>query len=237
LAAFGLRVVIFSREVDMSISYYIPRGDSVFLGWANRFMTNLFPSIERFEFPLETYSMLEGLLDCYTSTLAIATNQMTRTVGTVADKNDARKKLESEIRLAVKRFLIANPHVSNKDREDIGLPVYKTTHTPIPVPTTLVKTKVSWPTPGVVEIAFRDSEAEGRAKPYGVHGAELVYGILPAPPKQWNELTHSVIDTRSPIRLSFENDQRCQTIYFAIRWEGSRGDKGPWSDIQSTTIP
>jgi hypothetical protein len=89
----------------------------------------------------------------------------------------------------------------------------------------------------VVKIAFSDAESEGRAKPYGVHGAEFIYGILDTPPTQWNELTLSAFDTRSPLRLSFENSQRRRTLYFAARWENTRGEKGPWSEIQNTSIP
>jgi hypothetical protein len=35
----------------------------------------------------------------------------------------------------------------------------------------------------------------------------------------------------------FENDQRGKTVYFALRWENTRGEKGPWSAIQIAIIP
>jgi hypothetical protein len=62
----------------------------------------------------------------------------------------------------------------------------------------------------------------------------LVCDTLPA---CWDELTHSAIDTNSPFTLSFENDQRGKTVYFAIRWENTRGEKGPCSEILNTIIP
>ncbi|MDR2362267.1 MAG: hypothetical protein LBD91_06005 [Prevotellaceae bacterium] len=32
--------------------------------------------------------------------------------------------------------------------------------------------------------------------------------------------------------------QHCgKTVYFALRWENTRGEKGPWSDIMSATVP
>jgi hypothetical protein len=50
-------------------------------------------------------------------------------------------------------------------------------------------------------------------------------------------LTHSAFDTRSPLKLQFENDLRGKTLYFAMRWENTRGEKGPWSPIMSVIIP
>jgi hypothetical protein len=57
------------------------------------------------------------------------------------------------------------------------------------------------------------------------------------PITRWDELTHSNVDTNSPFTLSFENDQRGKTVYFALRWENTRGEKGPWSGIASAIIP
>jgi hypothetical protein len=31
--------------------------------------------------------------------------------------------------------------------------------------------------------------------------------------------------------------QRGKTVYFALRWENTRGEKGPWSEIMSAIIP
>jgi hypothetical protein len=44
-------------------------------------------------------------------------------------------------------------------------------------------------------------------------------------------------NTRTPYTFPFEYDQRGQTVYFALRWENTRGEKGPWSEIHSTIIP
>ncbi|MDR0728658.1 MAG: hypothetical protein LBF19_00825, partial [Prevotellaceae bacterium] len=77
----------------------------------------------------------------------------------------------------------------------------------------------------------------GRAKPAGVHGAEIAWAILDTPPDDWGALTHSSFDTHTPFRLSFPGDDRGKTLYFALRWENTTGEKGLWSDIQSVIIP
>lgn len=37
--------------------------------------------------------------------------------------------------------------------------------------------------------------------------------------------------------LTFDENQRGKTVYFALRWENTRGEKGPWSQIVSSIIP
>jgi hypothetical protein len=119
----------------------------------------------------------------------------------------------------------------------MGLPIHKTTHTPAREPTTVPEAEVKLPSPGVVEIHFRDAESDRRAKPEGVHGAEIAWAILPAPTVDWKELNHSTFDTHTPQRLTFDGTERGKTVYFALRWENTRGEKGPWSEIMNAIIP
>jgi hypothetical protein len=66
---------------------------------------------------------------------------------------------------------------------------------------------------------------------------ELIWSLGDPAPARWEDFVHSAFDTHTPLTLSFENDQRGQTLYFALRWENTRGEKGPWSNIQCTKVP
>jgi hypothetical protein len=66
---------------------------------------------------------------------------------------------------------------------------------------------------------------------------ELVWATLDAMPADWSALTHSVFDTRTPLRLAFDGAERGRRLFYAMRWENTRGDKGPWSEIAETVIP
>jgi hypothetical protein len=156
---------------------------------------------------------------------------------TVQEKNDARKALEKDLRKAIAEYLTYNHLLTDGDRQLLGLPVHKTSHTPVPAPTTIPEAEVVLPSPAVVEIHFRDAGNEHKAKPAGVHGAEIAWAILDAPTTDWSQLTHSSFDTNTPFRLSFEGAERGKTLYFALRWENTRGVKGPWSEIHSAIIP
>ena len=86
-------------------------------------------------------------------------------------------------------------------------------------------------------MSFFDSANEARAKPAGQHGAEILWAILDAPPAHLGDLVHSAFDTHSPYTLSFDESERGKTVYFALCWENTRGEKGPYSPIESAIVP
>jgi hypothetical protein len=61
--------------------------------------------------------------------------------------------------------------------------------------------------------------------------------IADAPPKKVSELQHSAFATRSPLDLTFEEDERGKRVYFAVRWETGTVKKGDFSEIYSAIIP
>jgi hypothetical protein len=132
-----------------------------------------------------------------------------------------------------------NPLVTDLDLIAMGMPDRSGGgHHPVNVPETSPSAAVKMPEPGIVEIHFRDSATDsGRAKPAGVHGAEIGWSVSDTPPDGWSQLAHSSFDTASPFRLSFEGSQRGRRLYFALRWENTRGAKGPWSEILDVVIP
>jgi hypothetical protein len=89
----------------------------------------------------------------------------------------------------------------------------------------------------VVKFNAFDIETRKRAKPEGVHSLEFRWAILVDRPKDVNELINSNSYTSNSFSMEFKETERWKTIYFCLRWENSRGVKGPWSDILSTIIP
>jgi hypothetical protein len=79
--------------------------------------------------------------------------------------------------------------------------------------------------------------SEGRAKPFGVHGAEIKWGFSETEVINPDDLPHSAFDTRSPFRIEFRGEDRGKTVRFCLRWENTRGVKGPWSEIVSAIVP
>jgi hypothetical protein len=59
-------------------------------------------------------------------------------------------------------------------------------------------------------------------KPAGQHGAEIRWAMR---------------DTHMPLTFEFDESDRGKTVYFCLGWENTRGEKGPWSEIQSAIVP
>jgi hypothetical protein len=88
-----------------------------------------------------------------------------------------------------------------------------------------------------VKIFFQDIDSTHKAKPKGQHGAQIRWMILTSPPENVDDLIHSAFDTNSPFTLEFGEADRGKTVYFCLRWENTRGEKGPWSEIVKAIIP
>jgi hypothetical protein len=162
----------------------------------------------------------------------------TRTSLITAALEGAEEEFKKVYRTLYNGLLKSSPLVTNEDLIAMGLPERGGGgggHNP--PPTTHVEASVRLLGPAELEIEFTDQESHKKAKPKGVHGVEIGWVISDVPPADWGDLTRSSFDTRAPFHMTFERHQRGQTLYFALRWETTVGEKGPWNEIQGTIIP
>jgi hypothetical protein len=221
-----------SNNVD-----FIPPKDADFSQWLNSFYPYLVANCERFNVPLDAVNRLQPLISDWNTKYAIAEAPATRTRATVREKTEAHGTLEKAVRNFIKEYLAFNHSVSDADRDNMGLPVHKTTRTPIPAPTSVPDFMPDSSVIRRITVHFRDNGSTSNAKPAGVHGAEIRWGILDTPPANIDALTHSAFDTRTPFTLEFDESDRGKSVYFCLRWENSKGDKGPWSEIMMAIVP
>ena len=205
------------KNTVMNNSDYLPKNDRQLHRWVVVFLNYLFAALSRLGFPNDVYNTLAGMRDDFGGKIDIAEDTNTRTKVTVQEKNTVKAALKAAIRQAVKEYLMYNPAVTDADRDGLGLPIHKTTRTPVPPPTQLVDFFL--------------------AKPYGVRGAEFGWAVLPEPPKSYDDLVHSAFDTRSPYTFQFDLPDAGKTLYVCARRENTTGQKGPWSEIKSVIIP
>jgi hypothetical protein len=157
-------------------------------------------------------------------------------------KSAALKETEADFKKVYRQFytgyLKNNPLVTDEDLVSMSLPKRPSGERTPPQPLkTAVEATVDSSIPATISISYRDRNGRGTAKPGGVHGVEIGWEILDSPPTDWAQLTHSAFDTRTPAKLVFSGEQRGKTLYFALRWENTRGEKGPWSEIYNAIIP
>jgi hypothetical protein len=154
-------------------------------------------------------------------------------------KTAKRKDYEALLRILVKN-LESNTRISDDQRRAMGIIIRDKTPTRVEVPTHYPAYMVDTSVIRQLIIHFWNmllGNRLSRAKPHGVHGAEVRWDILAEAPASVDELVHSSFDTHTPLTLTFDESDRGKTVYFCLRWENTRGEKGPWSEIVMAIIP
>jgi len=161
-------------------------------------------------------------------------NPTTRTPLITATKRDVRAEYEILLKILVANLKV-NTRLTDDDRRAVGIHIKDTKPTPAPTPTTYPVLKIDTSTSRRLIVNFRDSASNSLAKPKGVHGAEIRWIIADQQPTV-EQLTNSTFDTRTPYTLIFTGEQRGKTVWICARWENTRGEKGPWGDMESGII-
>jgi hypothetical protein len=129
-------------------------------------------------------------------------------------------------------------------RVDFGLNSKDEIKTTIPVPKTRPEFSFRVRDVRRIEVHFQDQGSDTKARPYGFSGAVISYDVLEPdrfadrkPPAEPRRLTRTELATATPHVLEFTEEERGKTMYAALQWQNLKGDRGPWSEIQSTVIP
>ncbi|MDR2627946.1 MAG: hypothetical protein LBC40_07935 [Dysgonamonadaceae bacterium] len=217
---------------------YLPRAYDALLIWLTNFLSYVLANLSRFAIPGYSYESLQAKVTEFRTAQEKAENPN-------AGKADklVRTEKAADVRKAtrsfVNQYLRYNPAVTDEDRVKLGLTVPDPAPTPAPLPVTWpVVRRIDSGTIMRLKLIYRDSQtADSRAKPDHTNGAEICYVIRDTPPTSTDDLIHSVFSTHSPYTFIFDEPQRGKTIWFRLRWENTRGQKGPWSELYSAIIP
>jgi hypothetical protein len=171
---------------------------------------------------------------------AVVCNPATRTSVAIRAKDDARATLVKTIRKFVKQRLDPDDAVTNADRQALGLHIHKEGRTRVPIPDTAPRVDHR-PTgvPRETGIWWSAEGTEGHAKPDFYHGVECIHDVFPVGQvaTSISQLKRSTFDTRSPLKIILPDEERGLHLCFALRWENTRGEKGPWTEIFTTIVP
>jgi hypothetical protein len=215
---------------------YIPRPDEKFLDWAKNLAAYSRQNYTRWNVPSPDTTLAQPLTDFETAFQACLDPNHGK-IDTVR-KNDTRKALEKLIRSYVAAYLAHNPLVTEEDKAALEITIYKTSHSPVPAPTTAPQLEPDTSTRRHIYVYYQDEGSTRRGKPHGVRGIEICWAVLDVPPTDISQLTHSSFDTKAPLDLEFGEADRGKKVYMCGRWEIDReGIKGPWGDIEEAIIP
>jgi hypothetical protein len=222
------------------MSIFIPRSDPEFDSWQENLINKVDPIAGPLGIPEAVITLTHTKQARWITAYKAAKNPDTRNKVLVVEKNEARNDYELNVRDLNNTYLMHNPAMTDAMRVDMGLPIHKTTRTPAQVAKTypIGRADTSMLRRIIIHFANQDaSEETSKAKPAGQHGAEIRWALSETPVVNVEDLTHSSFDTHTPFTLEFRGDERGKTVYFCLCWENTRGQKGPYSPIESAIIP
>jgi hypothetical protein len=223
------------EDYIMSVNF-IPDGDAPFNVWQGVLMPSIAAKAPVLNIPPEELTKLQALQTRWEAAFAVAENPATRTKGAVKEKQEARNDYEAELRRVIKAYITYNPVVTDKEREDMGLPVHDAKPTPAPAITSRPELEVRFSEIQRHTLVVQDSELKGHARPAHAAGFEIwrkVGDPAPATEADW-QLVAQV--PHSPHDLTYSETESGLRVYYRVRWVNTRGVAGPWSETVGAII-
>jgi hypothetical protein len=216
---------------------FVPDKDDRFHDWADILCDYISMMMPQWNIPFTVFADIDVSHIAFNLAYDLAKNPNHGKSDT-HNKNTARADFEKKLREFLKEYITYNHLVTNSDRDKMGLPIHNNPKPkPSPIPITFPIMEFVTSVIRQIIIHFRDQNSKSKAKPFGVHGAEIRWAILDEPPVDVEDIVNSVFCTNSPQTLVFKEHERGKRVYLCIRWENTRGEKGPWSPIESVIIP
>jgi hypothetical protein len=135
------------------------------------------------------------------------------------------------------KFVRFNDLMTEPDKNRLGVYTRRPPH-PVPVPLTVPVLMPRAGNPREVVVPYKDRESANRGKPKGVHAIKIRWGLLDHAPLNVKELVNATLDTRSPCRLVFEEQDRGKWLYLAGCWQIEReGEEGEYGEIVKVLVP
>jgi hypothetical protein len=214
---------------------YIPAKDSELVAWGDNFIQQLRDNASLWEIPPHEVDDLRDSLENFKTYHSQADSPAKNKI-IVTEKNTARKDFKTKTRNMVS-FRLQNPLITDAQRVAMGLHVRDTSRTRIPAPTSRPEIDIDVLDVRRLLVRFQDMGSTSKARPYGVNGAVISFAVLNSPPASPADLIRTILATHTPFTLEFTEEERGKTVYIAICWQNERGEKGPYSEIESAIIP
>lgn len=222
---------------------YIPRSDADFDGWQNNFILVLVANATLWAILAAEVTAIKAFQTTWIAALAAGNKGLksVRTSQQTSAKNVARKSYEKALRMFVKRWIIANPAVTEAQRIALRVTVSDSTRT---------KAKTSIYAPNVEILAskgytlvfyfLQEPDATGAKKrsiPVGMHGVKIYYMLGENPPKSLEECNKSITITRAQHRLAFDPFDAGKKVFGFACWVNNREEEGAKSSMFAAIVP
>ena len=181
---------------------------------------------------LANEDVITEALRTWNETYPLSQDINSRTKTTIENKNAARVVLTEALRATFGD--IPQSALTTEDRNTLRLEARNAARTATPVPNTRPVGQVNTNNRLEHTISFTD-DGGGHAKPKGVRGCQI-WCKVGDPVVNLDELSYLGTDTKSPFIQRYGVDKAGKTIHYWLRWENTRGEVGPWSNVVTATV-
>ena len=214
----------------------IPHGDEEFDTFINKLVTYIAGHATNLGVSTGMVTSLNAQLQSWSDDFADHQAKAAAALAATEVKNEDKEALTTTARAAI-RIIQNNPAVTDEQRLLMGLPVRDTTRTRVPAPTTKPVVEIKTGQHFQQVLHWRDeAQPKSKAKPAGVRGAQIwmwVGANVPADPADFRWLA---LDSATPYLHIHDAGDAGKLAYYALRWENTHGETGPWSDVVSATV-
>jgi hypothetical protein len=152
-------------------------------------------------------------------------------------KVSSRAQLAKDIRAAAKK-VNGNPAVDNALRVSAGMQPHDAVRTPVAVPSTKPIGRAEPDGHYTLAIHIADELTPKRVgRPKGTSGCQLWIHTGDPAPADFTGYTFVKRVTRTPYLDVHPAADAGKSVYYLLRWENSKGEPGPWSDVVSAKVP
>lgn len=206
---------------------YIPSRDADLINWGDNFSTLLTADPSLYGINASLAAVNQSQYDEFVAAYNLAVDPATKTIVTVAFKDEEREGFLSLAR-QIAAIIRSDNGVSDASKAALGLTIPDPTPTPVPVPTTQPIIVVPFAGTGQVLMNITDELTPNKkAKPAGVQGCLLFRAYGAALPLSFDDAKLISIPQRSDnIIDTSEVTPGMQTTYWG-KWFNSRGEIGP----------
>jgi hypothetical protein len=213
---------------------YVPGPDGDFLNWSTGWQAYAAEHSGSIGIPAPDLATLEAKMVAFREALNAHTAAQNAAQAACQAKDAAREDLEGWLRAYSQRVQVF-PSTTDADRAGLGITVRDAEPSPTPVGETRPVPTVNAGQRLRHEIRWRDELSGKRAKPAGAAGCE-VWVKVGEPPVDPAELRFLGLDSRSTMVTNYNGEDGGKVAHYMLRWVGTKGQRGPWSETASATI-
>ena len=216
---------------------FLPRTDAGLLAWAEAFSSQISAAAASFGVPAGTATSLASTVSAYADAFAAATNESTRTKGTVAAKNTARTNLR-QAASDVAKLVYGTSTVTDQQIVDLGLTIVDRNPTPVAPPAVAPVVSVLSVIGRMVRYRLADASVQGsRRRPGNARGALVLSYVGETPPTPQSGWTIQGETGKTVCTVLFPETVGAGTkCWVTAMWVGTRGEFSPACDPVSTYL-